>query len=79
MWYPVCETSPQVTKLVAAAAQAALLCVAAAMVAAVRFFGDWLNWLCSGWNQQSAQAAMERTLQEICKQLQAEGVSQLQL
>jgi hypothetical protein len=49
------------------------------MVAAVRFFGDWLNWLCSGWNQQSAQAAMERTLQEICKQLQAEGVSQLQL
>jgi hypothetical protein len=39
-----------------------------------RFFGDWLNWLCSGWNQAQAQAVMERTLQEICKELQAAGV-----
>jgi hypothetical protein len=39
-----------------------------------RFFGDWLNWLCSGWNQTQAQAVMERTLQEICKELQAAGV-----
>lgn len=38
-----------------------------------RFFGDWLNWLCSGWNQQSAQAQMERTLEAICKELTAEG------
>lgn len=38
-----------------------------------RFFGDWLNWLCSGWNQTQAQAVMERTLQEICKELQAAG------
>eukprot|EP00878_Enallax_costatus_P017108 GHUV01017963.1.p1 GENE.GHUV01017963.1~~GHUV01017963.1.p1 ORF type:complete len:518 (+),score=110.16 GHUV01017963.1:223-1554(+) len=38
-----------------------------------RFFSDWLNWLCSGWNQQSAQAQLEKTLQAICQELQAEG------
>ena len=38
-----------------------------------RFFSDWLNWLCSGWNQQAAQAQLERTLEAICKELQAEG------
>jgi hypothetical protein len=29
---------------------------------------------CSSWNQASAQAAMERTLEAICKELQADGV-----
>lgn len=30
--------------------------------------------LLSGWNQQSAQAQLEKTLQVICQELQAEGV-----
>eukprot|EP00882_Tetradesmus_deserticola_P012311 GHRQ01013047.1.p1 GENE.GHRQ01013047.1~~GHRQ01013047.1.p1 ORF type:complete len:320 (+),score=109.31 GHRQ01013047.1:150-1109(+) len=38
-----------------------------------RFFSDWLNWLCSGWNQAAAQAQLERTLQAICKELEADG------
>eukprot|EP00879_Flechtneria_rotunda_P013937 GHRR01014556.1.p1 GENE.GHRR01014556.1~~GHRR01014556.1.p1 ORF type:complete len:360 (+),score=94.86 GHRR01014556.1:732-1811(+) len=38
-----------------------------------RFFSDWLNWLCSGWNQQAAQSGLERTLKMICQELQAEG------
>eukprot|EP00775_Hariotina_reticulata_P005445 gene5445-5679_t len=38
-----------------------------------RFFSDWLNWLCSGWNQQAAQAQLEKTLTAICQELQAEG------
>lgn len=38
-----------------------------------RWFGDWLNWLCSGWNQQSAQAGVERTLEAICKELTESG------
>ncbi|WIA38465.1 hypothetical protein OEZ86_001788 [Tetradesmus obliquus] len=38
-----------------------------------RFFSDWLNWLCSGWNGPSAQAQLERTLQAICKELEADG------
>jgi hypothetical protein len=32
---------------------------------------------CSGWNQPAAQAQMERTLQVICKELEADGVSVL--
>lgn len=39
-----------------------------------RWFGDWLNWLCSGWNQQSAQAGVERTLEAMCKELTESGV-----
>lgn len=33
-----------------------------------------LHVLLSGWNQQSAQAQLEKTLQVICQELQAEGV-----
>ncbi|KAI8471411.1 MAG: glutathione S-transferase [Monoraphidium minutum] len=38
-----------------------------------RFFGSWLEWLCSGWNQPAAQASFERTVDAVADALEAEG------
>eukprot|EP00877_Chromochloris_zofingiensis_P005299 jgi/Chrzof1/14770/Cz09g15160.t1 len=38
-----------------------------------RFFGDWLDWLCSGWNQAASERQFESTLMAICNALEAQG------
>ncbi|GBF92826.1 glutathione S-transferase [Raphidocelis subcapitata] len=38
-----------------------------------RFFGSWLDWLCSGWNQPASQAGFERTLDAVAEALEASG------
>jgi hypothetical protein len=58
------------TAAAAAAAAAALLALVHCMFCCVV-----LCYYCSGWNGPSAQAQLERTLQVICKELEADGVS----
>lgn len=38
-----------------------------------RFFGSWLNWLCSGYNQEASRADFERTMDFVAEALEAQG------